>query len=201
VAVESALGKLREADPASLKFAPWGLAQLTPEQAANYYTELAATFQLPDGVPETTRLSFERVTAIFRYGVLNYDMFTVAGDQAKLALEQALRDRFLPFCNGTVHLRRKLRQPETTTAITVNTYDDVLNGIRQHGRHLILRDGDIIEFDGMLDSLLRWARRERLLTGQRDRLQDRTRVSLRNIAGHQGYHRDLPGSGAAAIKA
>jgi DNA-binding XRE family transcriptional regulator len=39
-------------------------------------------------------------------------------------------------------------------------------------------------FDGMLTSLLAWARAEKLLAGQRDRLRDRPRVNLRNFVAH-----------------
>ncbi len=193
----SALRELQAADPASLLLAPWGIGRFTAEQAASYYSELAASFQIPEVVPETTRLAFDRARDVFRYGVLNYDLFTVAGDQAKLSLEQALRDRFVPWSQGAIELRRKLKQPGT--AVAVKTYADVLGGIKSIGPHLTLSKGRVIYFDGMLDSLLKWARAEHLLAGQRDRLLDRPRVNLRNIVGHQGYHRDLPDSAAASI--
>jgi len=32
----------------------------------------------------------------------SYDLYTVAGNQARLVVEQALRERFLPFYGGTV---------------------------------------------------------------------------------------------------
>jgi hypothetical protein len=35
------------------------------------------------------------------YGVLCYDFFTIAHDQAQLALEFALRERFVEFHGGT----------------------------------------------------------------------------------------------------
>jgi len=193
----SALRELQAADPASLLLAPWGLGRFTPEQAAAYYTELAASFQIPEGIPENTRLAFDRARDVFRYGVLNYDLFTVAGDQAKLSLEQALRDRFVPWSAGSIELRRKLK--DTGTAVPISTYDDVLKGVKRVGRHLTLSNGRTVPFDGMLDSLLKWARGEHLLAGQRDRLRDKPRVNLRNIAGHQGYHRSLPDTAASAI--
>jgi hypothetical protein len=65
---------------------------------------------------------------------------------------------------------------------------------------LQLRSGRApMRFDGMLDSLLRWARAEGLLGGQRDRVRDRPRLNLRNLAAHPSYHLGMPPDAAAEI--
>jgi len=99
------LAELQQPDEASLRFTPWGLARMNPEDAADFQQRLIGQFELSGQVPETTRKSFERVRTIYSYGVLCYELYTVAGDQAPLVVEQALRDRFLPFYEGTVKFR------------------------------------------------------------------------------------------------
>jgi hypothetical protein len=70
-------------------------------------------------VPEGTRKSFERLRTLYAYGVLCYDLYTVAGDLARLVIEQALRERFLPFYDETVtfvHDRDDLKRVQTEAA-------------------------------------------------------------------------------------
>jgi hypothetical protein len=72
------------------------------EGVVEYRQRLVADFQLIDDIPESTRTSYDRVRTIYSYGVFCYDLYTVADDQARLVLEQALRERFLPLYGGTV---------------------------------------------------------------------------------------------------
>ena len=51
----------------------------------------------------------------------------------------------------------------------------------------------------MLASLLKWAREERLLGGQRDRWEDRFRVKFRNYTARSEYHRGVPDDAASEI--
>lgn len=51
---------------------------------------------------EGTRQSFEQLRTIFCYGLLCYDIYTLVNDHALLVFEQALRDRFIDFHQGTV---------------------------------------------------------------------------------------------------
>ena len=53
-------------------------------------------------VAEGTRQSFDQLREIFGYGVPCYDIFTVINDHALLVFQQALRDRFIDFHQGTV---------------------------------------------------------------------------------------------------
>ena len=95
--------ELQQPDEATLLFSPAGLGgRMRPEDAAEFQQRLIGQYALSSQVPEGTRKSFERVQNLYSYGVLCYDFFTVAGDYARLVVEQALRDRFLPFYGGTV---------------------------------------------------------------------------------------------------
>ena len=190
------LPELQEPDAASLKLAPWGLGHMDGEVAARVWQEQIARYDLTVQVPDTTRLAFERVRTIFSYGLLCYDLYTVAGDQARLSIEQALRDRFLPFYSGTVPFTDGRQQPQSITAAS---YEEFYRELRADGRLRKPKNWRLqpasgrpaMRFDGMLDSLLRWARAEGLLAGQRDRVRDRPRLDLRNFAAHPAYHLEM----------
>lgn len=96
------LAELRAADDLSLAFNPYGLGgRLEPEDAAEFQHQIADC-DLAAGVAAGTRDSFERLRTVFPYGVLCYDVYTLVGDQALLIYEQALRDRFMEWCAGTI---------------------------------------------------------------------------------------------------
>jgi hypothetical protein len=197
-----ALEELQRPDEAGRCFTPLGFGpQMRAEDAAEYQQTVIARFDLSAQVPETTRSSFERVRTIYSYGVLCYELYTVAGDNARLVVEQALRDRFLPFYNGAVIFRDKSGAPHE---VKTGKFDELYDAIRDNGRlrpwKLQLRiGGDPIRFDGMLTSLLRWARAEGLLDGQRDRMRDGPRIQLRNFVAHPSYHLGMPSDAAADI--
>jgi hypothetical protein len=198
------LAELQQPDEASLMFGPWGLGRMTAEAAAKFQQEVVAAYELTGQVPESTRQSFDRVRTIYAYGVLCYELYTVAGDQARLFIEQALRDRFLPFYNGEVPFIDAQGQPQSITATDYRVFYEQLHseGRLRKGKNwkLQLRTGRApMRFDGMLDSLLRWARGEGLLGGQRDRVRDRPRLNLRNLAAHPSYHLGMPPDAAAEI--
>jgi hypothetical protein len=196
------LEELQRPDEASLRFTPLGFGpQMHAEDAAEYQQTVIARFDLSAQVPDTTRSSFERVRTIYSYGVLCYELYTVAGDNARLVVEQALRDRFLPFYDGIVIFIDKSGTPHE---VKTDKFDQLYQAIRDHGRlrpwKLQLRSGgDPIRFDGMLTSLLRWARAEGLLDGQRDRMRDGPRIQLRNFVAHPSYHLGMPPDAAADI--
>ncbi|HEY5987846.1 MAG TPA: hypothetical protein VIV12_15955 [Streptosporangiaceae bacterium] len=70
-----------------------------------YQQKVISRLDLSRQVPENTRNSFERLRTLYSYGVLCYDIYTLAGDHARLVIEQALRERFLSFYGGTVTLK------------------------------------------------------------------------------------------------
>lgn len=174
------------------------------EKASEYLQKRISSLELAEQVPETTRNSFDRLRTIYTYGILCYDLYTVAGDQARLILEQALRERFLPFYSGTVTFTDANHDDHH---IQADKFGDLFDALRQDGRlrkphrwRLKLRTGkDPIYFDGMLDCLLRWARAEGLLGGQRDRVRDRSRLWFRTYVAHPTYHLQDAGQAIWAI--
>jgi hypothetical protein len=188
------LAELAEPDEASLAIRPLDIDPArVAEGVAEFRQKLVAGFELVGEVPESTRLSYDRVRTIYAYGVLCYDLYTVAGNQAVLVVEQALRERFLPFYGGTVtFIDGADREREVTTGRFSELFDRD-DPLVKKGWRLKLRSGrPPIRFNGMLASLLQWARGEGLLGGQRDRWQDRFRVEFRNYAAHSEYHRGMP---------
>lgn len=195
------LAELAEPDEASLAIRPLGidLARVA-EGVAEYRQKIVASFDLADEVPETTRLSYDRVRTIYAYGVLCYDFYTVAGNQARLVVEQALRERFLSFYGGTVTFTDGANREYQVTPGRFSDLFDHDNPLVKRNWRLKLRSGRApIRFNGMLASLLQWARGEGLLGGQRDRWQDKYRVIFRNYAAHSEYHRGLPDDATAEI--
>lgn len=148
---------------------------------------------LAAAVPEGIRKSYERLCELYVQGILCYDLHTVVGDMARLLTEPALRERFLSFYDGTVTFTHVSGEREKT--ITVGSWEDLQTAIPSaRVWRLRLRSGrDPIPFDGMLTSLLRWARAEGLLAGQGDRMRDRPRTWFRNYVAHgAGYHLRQP---------
>jgi len=83
-------------------------------------------------------------------------------------------------------------------------FRDLQAEVRRHEedgwRLVVRRTGGIIRFDGMLDSLLRWAREEGLLRGQRNRTHDSVLRDMRDHVAHgAGDHLLMPVDSARAI--
>ena len=195
------LAELAEPDEASLAIRPLDIdPALMAEGVAEYRQNLVASFELVGEVPESTRLSYDRVRNIYAYGVLCYDFYTVAGNQAQLVIEQALRERFLPFYGGTVTFIDGANCEHPVTPKQFSDLFDRDNPLVKSNWRLKLQSGrPPIRFNGMLASLLQWARGEGLLGGQRDRWQDKYRVIFRNYSAHSEYHREMPDDAAAEI--
>ena len=167
------LDELRDADERTLRFTSFGFdtgGMLHPEDAALYQQESLSHAALSEAVAEGTWSTFDRLRLLHSYGVLSYDMFTAADDLAHLAIEQALRDRFIEFHDGTVPFQDAHCTVHHVPAASFEAlYEEIHAEGRlrspQRWRLQLRRTGKRIYFDGMLDSLLRWARAERLLRG------------------------------------
>ena len=196
------LDELREVDERTLRFSPFGLGgKMTPEGAARFQQEVISHPDLAPGVPQRVCDCFERLRMTHAYGVLCYDFFTIAHDQAQLALEFALRERFVEFHGGTVEFRDKTG---SLHQVATAPFTELQAEIRRHEsdewRLAVRRTGGAIRFDGMLDSLLRWAREEELLRGQRNRTRDRLLRDMRDHVAHgAGDHLLMPVDSAQAI--
>ncbi|MFF3849584.1 hypothetical protein [Streptomyces sp. NPDC002328] len=151
---------------------------MKPEDAAEFQQRQIADCDLTAGVAAGTRDSFERLRTVFAYGVLYYDVYTIVGDQALLIYEQALRDRFLEWCAGTI----TFRVPQAPDVIyTITSYDDVKKRAdrmtRQRAKLVVANQA--IEFNGMLHGLRLWARTAGLLRGRRSRAVEEALARLR----------------------
>jgi hypothetical protein len=195
------LADLREPDVRTLRFGPMGLETgrlLRPESAAQYRQEIISRAALVPAVAKSTRGTFERLQSTYAYGVLSYEIFTVVDDLAQLVIEQALRDRFIEFHDGMVRFQDADGEFHEVAARTFEgLYDAIHSGnrlCRPHKWRLPLRrTGQVIYFDGMLDSLLRWARGEGLLRGQRNRRREPLLKAFRNRVAHgSGDHLVTP---------
>ena len=198
------LDELREPDVRTLKFGPLGLGgEMEARDALRFQQEVVSHPELVPDVPSTVSDSFERLRRIHAYGVLWYDFFTVADDQARLFLEFALRERFVEFHDGTVQFRDKageLHDFPTTPFREIQAEAARHESKDDEWRLVIRRTGRGIRFDGMLDSLLRWAHEEGLLRGQRNRARNRLIESGRNHVAHgAGDHLLMPVDSARTI--
>jgi hypothetical protein len=149
-------------------------------------------------VAASTRGTFERLRSTYAYGVLSYEIFTVDDDLVQLVIEQALRDRFMEFHHDAVCFQDASGVVHEVRARTFEELHETIhreNRLRKpHNWRLPLRrTGKPIYFDGMLDSLLRWARGEGLLRGQRNRRQEPLLKAFRNYVAHgSGDHLVMP---------
>jgi hypothetical protein len=195
-----ALAALRMPDPRSLFWIVGGA--MAPEDAATYQQRVMAQFDVPASVPETVTRSFDRLRTVYQQALLCYDLYTVAGDQARLVAELALRERFVEFYGGTALFTDGQGKLQTVTA---TTFDEVYYGIRRgDGRpkrwKIQLRSGrNGFEFTGGMTSLLKWARAEGLLAGQGDRMRDGVRKQFRDRVAHPAYHLEGPDHAERAI--
>lgn len=202
------LEELRQADERTLRFAPMGLltgAMMRPEDAAMFQQEVIGHADLAPAVAEGTRNTFERLRSLYAYGVMFYDAFTVVEDLAHLVLEQALRERFIEFYAGAVPFEDASGVVHNVAAARFDgLFDEIHRDGRLHRpqrwRPRLRRAGRLIYFDGMLDSLLRWARGEGLLRGQHNRRLEPVLKWFRNNAAHgPDYHLGTPVEAARTI--
>jgi hypothetical protein len=187
------LVSLQAPDDRSLAFTPFGLSasgRMTAEGAVEWQTRAIARARLCDVVPDTVRSNFERLRRCHVYGVLWYDAFTVASDLTHVVLEHALRERFIDFYDRNLPVVDKKGSTESTVA--VSTFEDVQKLKRRRKKETPqLRprtDGPPLDLPTTLKPLLKWARRERLLDGQWNRVREHHAAKARNDFAHgTGY--------------
>ncbi|MFE9424144.1 hypothetical protein ACFYNO_14395 [Kitasatospora sp. NPDC006697] len=194
------LEELQAADERSLAFNPLGLGgRMRPQDAAEFQQRVVARLHLADDVAETTRAKFEQLRTAYVQGVLCYELFTLVEDQAQLALEQALRDRFAArYLGQDIEVRDGRRRVHR---IAVSSYPQFFDRFREV-RGAEIRAGDPqdwVRFNGMLGGLLSWARRERLLRGQRNRTLEPVLQAMRNAVAHGSYGLSTPVDAARTL--
>jgi hypothetical protein len=200
------LEELQQPDDGTLRFTPVGLGpKISAEDAAVFQQQSIAHLDLDQAVPERVHEAYEQLRGVYAYGVLWYDFYTVAHDRARLILEYALRERLLEFYNSSVVFIDATGTEHTLQPANYEElYEEIHKGNRLRGKHRwrlrVNPAGETIYFDGMLDTLLRWARTAGLLHGQRNRSIETLLKKFRNHAAHAtGYHLVTPPDAAIAI--
>jgi hypothetical protein len=199
--------ELAAADERTRRFTSLGLSTsglLTPEACAEFQQRVVAGADLVAEVPEGTRRAFDRLREFHAYGVVCYDLFTLADDLAWIVLEQALRERLVAYYDGTVPIVDGSGREEELAAPDFNAISDAFGPGGSHWRHgWRLRVGPTaaIPMPLTLAPLLQWARRVGLLEGQRNRrLQLRLYPARRNHFVHgSSYRVGTPVQSARAI--
>jgi len=164
---------------------------------------MIADCDLVPAIPEHVRAQFERCRMLHTYGCFAYDLFTVAAQHAYFALEAALGARFLTYYPSGVPLENT-RRSGATDQLHPAFFNEISAALRHDGTHPRGKGWIVVghpRFDGLMKSLLAWARAERLLDGQRNRVVEGALHRLRNLAAHP--HGPLllpPGESAAVIR-
>ncbi len=182
-------------------------AKQPPGSVSQWLQVMVAKAELAAEVPDTDglRRSFERLRILHAYGILRYDMFTVAEDMARFVLEQALRVRFVSFYEGHVPVADVDGHEATFLA---DGFDDVYSVFSNRGSlgrswRLRLQSGKPWRrsVPTGLKSLLDWARSEGLLDGTRSRVVETALLQLRHLVAHpDSYHLVGPTDSALAIR-
>lgn len=174
----SPLKELQKPDEIALLFTPRGFGgRMEPEDAARFQSQTIAHARLVEAVPVEIAENFGRARALHRYGVLEYEFFSVASDQAFLVLESALRTRFLSFYDGEIPVSRD----GVEETLRARSFEDVRRA--RASLKLRGREGTALLPVGAR-ALLGWARGERLLPGSSTRRVDDALGALRNFAAH-----------------
>jgi len=200
------LEALQQPDDRTLHFTPYGLGpKIGAEKAARFQQENIAHLDLADVVPEHVRAAFDQLRRVYAYGVLCYDVYALAHGRARLVVEYALRERFLEYYSNTITF---IDRSGTEHTLQPANFDELYTEIHRDNRlHKPQRwrlrvdpAGATLYFDGMLDSLMRWARAAGLLSGQRNRNTESLLKELRNQAAHAtGFQLLAPGDASSAI--
>lgn len=197
--------ELTTPDERSLPFMSLELAtggKPSPEYAAAFQQRSIAAANLVPAVPEGTRSSFERLRTLHAYGVLCYDLFTVVDDLRWVVLEQALHERFVAFYGGVIPIVHKgVEDTFPTTDLEAMNAAFRKKGSHEGWRLRSRTPGDPIPVPLNLNARLRWARREQLLHGQRNRrFEEKLYDKIRNHFAHGGSFRiEMPNQSARAI--
>lgn len=202
------LNELQEVDDRAQVFTPLGLAlsgALSVDDAVRHHQEAIADADLGEAVPTEVRRTFERLREMYSCGLLYYDLFTVAGDLSNFVIEQALGERFIEHYGGEIPFVDKKDEPMLLVA---ERFRDVYKALHDRGgshrkaKFLVVNDGQgRLEFRGGFRDLLKWARREGLLRGQRNRFRESVWVDIRNEVAHpSGYHLVGPPDSARDIR-
>lgn len=203
----TALSDLAQPDARTLHYSLLGLsaAALPAENVVESLKQDVARAVLHPDVPDEVQRSFERLRTLHVYGILCYDLFTVAEESSRLVFEQALRRRFLEYYRDGIPIVAPDGSEELFHA---ERFQDIYEAFRHGGERV--RVGwrfrwntikDVPRMPLTLQPLLTWARSVHLLDGQRSRLVEKALVWFRHAVAHpDSYHLVGPHDSALAIR-
>ena len=177
--------------------------------ALHYVQALVAGCDLAPQVPDEVREFFERVRELHVYGYFAYGFFSVAFAQAHLAVELALKVRFVAHYGGRIPLVE--RHTGATAELVVDNYawlDEALRGDGPYSQYRHYPRGakkgwDLrghAEFNGSLNTLFQWAIAENHLVGRQVAVVADALRELRNLVAHPtGGMTVMPPDSARAI--
>jgi hypothetical protein len=181
--------------------------------AARVGQEEVSDIDLHADVPANLVAAFERVRKIYSYGLFEYELFTVARDQAVLLLEHALRERFVTLYGGVITLVSN--KDNVDDELKTDDFEKVVDDLNRGGKHangnwtvrlrsgeklaILDRTGAELRFRGTLTQLLDWARQEALFAGQRTKYLEPYFVKDRNRVAHGSYELVMPTDAARMI--
>lgn len=185
------LADLRAPDERTLIFNPFGIGgRLEPPNSALFLSRLLERATLYPDVPENVSQNFERIRRLFLHGVLEYEFFTAADDAAHLVLEGALRHRFVTFYEH--HVPVVVDGTEATTpAPSFDMFRKNVLALRADGQHPRLNEATPESLPLNMTQLWKWARRRRLLIGQRNALVFEVITEMRHDVAHPEHYRLL----------
>jgi hypothetical protein len=170
--------------------------EITPASAFERVQLMIADSDLGPQVPASVWQFFERCRELHVYGYFNYDFFSIAFEQAHLAIELALKVRFVEHYSKRVPLVQQ--QTGSAVELEVDTYAQLDEALRGAKKDWHLRGHR--NFNGTLKSLFDWAIAERLLTGRSAAVAKPLR-ELRNFVAHPTSTRTVtPVDSAEAIR-
>ncbi len=197
--------ELREPEEITQRFTPLGLAtssKLKPEASARFLQRMIAKATLIADVPEDLHKYLNRLRKMHIYGLLEYEFFTAAGDLVYLFLEAAFRVRFITYYVKKIPVLRNSR----AEVLEASSFDEVLKALRRAHRkkekYILLSKEGVRQYHmpSGFPGLLRWARDERLLIGQRSTILDDVIVRIRNRVAHpEQYSLQMPVDSARSL--
>ena len=185
------LEELRRPDDRTLLFTPLGLGQgwkLAPEDSVCVPAGRDRRCRSYGGRTTIGARGLRASQEIHAYGVLCYDNYTMTAELTSVVVEQALRERFLDFYSGQVPLQNKVGALDF---VEIKSFYDLGGKLWKGGSHAKggweLRPkspGPRIPVPTSLAPLLRWAGREGLLPGRRNRTRGSLLAEFRNDFAH-----------------
>ena len=170
------------------------------ELAAQKLQRMIEKAGLDESVAEPLRKNFERLRTLHVYGLLCYDLFTVVNDQALLLAEHALRARFVDLYEHRVTFVKDGKDDRTIDAASFSEVSEKVRSSDHRGWKLRLRNGQAMPFNASTKHLYQWARKERLLSGHRNRGYEQITIKMRNRVAHpDSYHLTWEVDSARAI--